>query len=76
MTKVSSKSLKKAADPDDGADPAAKPQLTRRDRVSERDTAPDRVTMTAQPPPAPGTRKQAVTEKLLHNGLTAAYREQ
>jgi hypothetical protein len=30
----------------------------------------------AQPAPAPGTRKKAVTEKLLHNGRAVAYREQ
>ena len=35
----------------------------------------DRVTPAAQPAPAPGTRKQAVTEKLLHNRLVVAYRE-
>lgn len=32
--------------------------------------------MPAQPASAPGTRKQAVTEKLLHNGRAVAYREQ
>jgi len=34
------------------------------------------MTVTAQPAPAPGTRKQPVTEKLLHDNRTVAYREQ
>ena len=33
------------------------------------------MTPPAQPAPAPGTRKQAATEKLLHNGRVVAYRE-
>jgi hypothetical protein len=37
--------------------------------------APDRVPPPAQPPAAPGTRKRAVTDKLLHNGRAVAYRE-
>ena len=33
------------------------------------------MTPPAQPAPAPRTRKQAATEKLLHNGRVVAYRE-
>ena len=36
----------------------------------------DRVTVPAQPPAAPGTRKKAVTEHLLDDGRAVAYREQ
>ena len=40
-----------------------------------KDPPPDRVTPPAQPPTAARTPKQAVTEKLLHNGRAVAYRE-
>jgi hypothetical protein len=46
-----------------------------RDPPGREDPPPDRVTPPAQPPAAARTRKQAVTEKLLHNGRAVAYRE-
>ena len=47
-----------------------------RDPPGREDLPPDRVTPPAQPPAAAGTRKKAVTEKLLHSRPAVAYREQ
>jgi hypothetical protein len=56
---------------------APRPPRTDRHREPPRreHPAPDRVTPAAQPPAAPGTRKKAVTEKLLRNRRAVAYRE-
>jgi len=62
-------------DPARGAPRPPRPHAHRNPAPPEHPPA-DRVTVPAQPAPAPRTRKQAVTEKLLHNRRAVAYREQ
>lgn len=71
-TAVKTREQKSPAQPPSAVRTHEQPRL----KLTNEATAPDRVAMPAQPPPAPGTRKMAVTQHLLDDGRVVAYREQ